>query len=411
MSIKNKVGRKIEDGINLASAQFKEDAYEIYKESRKVQPILFVNKVEIGTEWLITRYEDALPLLKDNRLKKDPNNVFSKDTMNMFLSVDNSDHLTTHMLNSDPPNHSRLRSLVQKAFTPKMISQLDGRIQRVADDLINEIERKGTLNLVDDYSFPLPIIVISEMLGIPKEDQAKFRIWSHAVIASPETPEEIKETEKQLSEFITYLQYIVDVKRKNPKEDLVSALILAENEGHKLSARELYSMIMLLIVAGHETTVNLITNTVLALLENPKQLQLLKDNSKLIDSAIEEGLRYYSPVEVTTARWAAEPFQIHEQTIQKGDMVIIALASANRDETVFENPEVFDITRENNRHIAFGHGIHFCLGAPLARLEAKIAITTMFKRMPELQIKGDREDIKWQGNYLMRSLEELPLTF
>ncbi|EOO68139.1 cytochrome P450 [Bacillus cereus] len=411
MSMKNKVGLSIEDGINLASAQFKEDAYEIYKESRKKQPILFVNQVEIGKEWLITRYEDALPLLKDNRLKKDWTNVFSQDTKNMYLSVDNSDHLTTHMLNSDPPNHSRLRSLVQKAFTPKMIAQLDGRIQRIADDLISNIERKGTLNLVDDYSFPLPIIVISEMLGIPKEDQAKFRIWSHAVIASPETPEEIKETEKQLSEFITYLQYLVDIKRKEPKEDLVSALILAESEGHKLSARELYSMIMLLIVAGHETTVNLITNTVLALLENPNQLQLLKDNPKLIDSAIEEGLRYYSPVEVTTARWAAEPFQIHHQTIQKGDMVIIALASANRDETVFENPEIFDITRENNRHIAFGHGSHFCLGAPLARLEAKIAITTLFNRMPELQMKGNREEIKWQGNYLMRSLEELPLTF
>ncbi|HDR7738301.1 TPA: cytochrome P450 [Bacillus thuringiensis] len=411
MSMKNKVGLKIEDGINLASAQFKEDAYEIYKESRKKQPILFVNQVEIGKEWLITRYEDALPLLKDNRLKKDWTNVFSQDTKNMYLSVDNSDHLTTHMLNSDPPNHSRLRSLVQKAFTPKMIAQLDGRIQRIADDLISDIERKGTLNLVDDYSFPLPIIVISEMLGIPKEDQAKFRIWSHAVIASPETPEEIKETEKQLSEFITYLQYLVDIKRKEPKEDLVSALILAESEGHKLSARELYSMIMLLIVAGHETTVNLITNTVLVLLENPNQLQLLKDNPKLIDSAIEEGLRYYSPVEVTTARWAAEPFQIHHQTIQKGDMVIIALASANRDETVFENPEIFDITRENNRHIAFGHGSHFCLGAPLARLEAKIAITTLFNRMPELKIKGNREEIKWQGNYLMRSLEELPLTF
>ncbi|MES1051318.1 cytochrome P450 [Bacillus thuringiensis] len=411
MSMKNKVGLSIEDGINLASAQFKEDAYEIYKESRKKQPILFVNQVEIGKEWLITRYEDALPLLKDNRLKKDWTNVFSQDIKNMYLSVDNSDHLTTHMLNSDPPNHNRLRSLVQKAFTPKMITQLEGRIQDIADDLLNEVERKGSLNLVDDYSFPLPIIVISEMLGIPKEDQAKFRIWSHAVIASPETPEEIKETEKQLSEFITYLQYLVDIKRKEPKEDLVSALILAESEGHKLSARELYSMIMLLIVAGHETTVNLITNTVLALLENPNQLQLLKDNPKLIDSAIEEGLRYYSPVEVTTARWAAEPFQIHDQTIEKGDMVVIALASANRDETVFENPEIFDITRENNRHIAFGHGSHFCLGAPLARLEAKIAITTLFNRMPELQIKGDREEIKWQGNYLMRSLEELPLTF
>ncbi|PFA03001.1 cytochrome P450 family protein [Bacillus cereus] len=411
MSMKNKVGLSIEDGINLASAQFKEDAYEIYKESRKKQPILFVNQVEIGKEWLITRYEDALPLLKDNRLKKDWTNVFSQDIKNMYLSVDNSDHLTTHMLNSDPPNHSRLRSLVQKAFTPKMIAQLDKRIEKIADDLISDIERKGTLNLVDDYSFPLPIIVISEMLGIPKEDQAKFRIWSHAVIASPETPEEIKETEKQLSEFITYLLYLVDIKRKEPKEDLVSALILAESEGHKLSARELYSMIMLLIVAGHETTVNLITNTVLALLENPNQLQLLKDNPKLIDSAIEEGLRYYSPVEVTTARWAAEPFQIHDRTIEKGDMVVIALASANRDETVFENPEVFDITRENNRHIAFGHGSHFCLGAPLARLEAKIAITTLFNRMPELQIKGNREEIKWQGNYLMRSLEELPLTF
>ena len=190
----------------------------------------------------------------------------------------------------------------------------------------------------------------------------------------------------------------------------MSALILAESEGHKLSARELYSMIMLLIVAGHETTVNLITNTVLALLENPNQLQLLKDNPKLIDSAIEEGLRYYSPVEVTTARWAGT-FSNSRQNNRKGDMVVIALASANRDETVFENPEVFDITRENNRHIAFGYGSHFCLGAPLARLEAKIAITTLFNRMPELQIKGNREEIKWQGNYLMRSLEELPLTF
>lgn len=411
MSMKNKVGQKIEDSINLASAQFKEDAYEIYKESRKMQPVLFVNKGELGAEWLITRYEDALPLLKDNRLKKDPTNVFSQDTMNKFQTVDNSDHLTTHMLNSDPPNHNRLRSLVQKAFTPKMITRLDGRIQKIADDLISDAKQKGTLNLVDDYSFPLPIIVISEMLGIPKEDQAKFRIWSHAVIASPETPEEIEGIEKQLSEFIVYLKCLVDVKRQEPKEDLISALILTESEGHKLSAPELYSMIMLLIVAGHETTVNLITNTVLALLENPKQLQLLKENPKLIDSAIEEGLRYYSPVEVTTARWAAEPFQIYDQTIQKGDMVIIALASANRDETVFENPEVFDITRKNNCHIAFGHGSHFCLGAPLARLEAKIAISTLLKRMPELQIKGDREKIKWQGNYLMRSLGELPLTF
>ena len=411
MSLKNKVGRNIEDGIHLASAEFKEDAYEIYKESRELQPILFVYKGELWTEWLITRYEDALPLLKDSRLKKNPENVFSQEGLKPFLSLENGDHLTKHMLNSDPPDHSRLRSLIQKAFTPKMISQLGGRIQHIADTLLDHVEHKHSLNLVNDYAFPLPINVISEMLGIPKEDQEKFRIWSHAVIASPETPEEIKENEEKLSEFITYLQYLVDVKRKEPKEDLVSGLIQAESEGSKLSAPELYSMIMLLIVAGHETTVNLITNTVLALLENPDQLQLLKEKPELIDSAIEEGLRYYSPVEITTARWTAEAFTIHGQEIQKGDMVIISLASANRDEKVFMNPEVFDITRENNRHIAFGHGSHFCLGAPLARLEAKIAISTLLKRMPALQIKGERKEIKWQGNYLMRSLEELPLTF
>ncbi|MBO1580697.1 cytochrome P450 [Bacillus sp. XF8] len=411
MSSKNKVGQKITDGIQLASREFKEDAYDIYKESRKLQPILFVYKGELGTEWLITRYEDALAFLKDSRLKKDPENVFEKVEINPFLSVDNGDYLTTHMLNSDPPDHNRLRSLVQKAFTPKMISQLDERIQHIADNLLDHAEQKRSLNLVNDYAFLLPINVISEMLGIPKEDQEKFRVWSHAVIASPETQEEIMETEEKLSEFITYLQYLVDVKRKDPEEDLVSALIQAESEGSKLSAPELYSMIMLLIVAGHETTVNLITNTVLALLENPDQLQLLKENPELIDSAIEEGLRYYSPVEVTTARWAAEPFMIHDQEIQKGDMVTISLASANRDENVFVNPEVFDITRKNNRHIAFGLGSHFCLGAPLARLEAKIAITTLLKRMPNIQINGEREKIKWQGNYLMRSLEELPLSF
>ncbi|YAR63564.1 cytochrome P450 family protein [Bacillus cytotoxicus] len=411
MSVKNKVGRNIKDGIKLASPEFKEYAYEIYKESRKLQPILFVYKGELGTEWLITRYEDALSLLKDSRLKKNPENIFSQEKLKSLFSIENSDYLTKHMLNADPPDHNRLRALVQKAFTPKMISQLHNRIQHIADTLLDHVEQKRSFHFIRDFSFPLPIIVISEMLGIPKEDQAKFRIWSHAVIDSPEIPEEKIENEEKLSEFITYLQYLVDLKRKEPKEDLISRLIQAESEGGQLSAAELYSMIMLLIVAGHETTVNLMTNTVLALLENPDQLQLLKERPELIDSAIEEGLRYYSPVEVTTARWATEPFHIHDKVIQKGDMVTISLASANRDETVFVNPDVFNITRENNRHIAFGHGGHFCLGAPLARLEAKIAIATLLKRMPRLRIKGKREDIKWEGNYLMRSLKELPLTF
>ncbi|CAM4292354.1 cytochrome P450 [Bacillus manliponensis] len=411
MSFKSKLPIQFGD-IQLASARFKEEAYEIYKESRTKQPILPVYKGEYGTEWLLTRYEDAVAMLKDPRLKKNPDNVFTSETeFKPILNVDESDNLTRHMLNADPPDHNRLRSLIQKAFTPRMISQLEGRIQHIADALLDKVEYKQEMNLVEDYAFPLPINVISEMLGIPIEDQEKFRIWSEAVIDTPETPEETEAVGKKLSEFIVYLQQLVVKKRNNPQEDLISGLIAAESEGKKLDAQELYSMIMLLIVAGHETTVNYITNTMLALFENEDQLKLLKGNENLIDSAIEEGLRYYSPVEVTTARWAAESFMMHGQQIGKGDMVTISLASANRDESIFENPDVFNITRKDNRHISFGHGIHFCLGAPLARLEAKIAITTLLRRMPHIRICGERKDIKWKGNYLMRSLEELPVTF
>ncbi|MEH7463412.1 cytochrome P450 [Bacillus thuringiensis] len=407
MSSNNEMNRNTLPEIQLTSAAFKHEAYDIYKELRASHPVYQV----YPNAWLITRYEDAVSLLKDARLLKNTKNVFSKEELATTFTLKNGVFLRKHMLNSDPPDHSRLRSLVQKAFTPQMILQLKDNIQSIADSLLKKVEHQHTINLVNDYAFPLPIIVISEMLGIPQEDRNKFRVWSHAVIDSPETPEAMQEVDKKLGEFVVYLRYLVEKKRENPSDDLVSALIQAESEGTKLSAQELYSMIMLLIVAGHETTVNLITNMTLALLEHPDQLLLLRQNPDLIDSAIEESLRYYSPVELTTMRWAAESFTLHGQNIEPKDEVIISLASANRDEKVFPNANHFDITRKNNRHLAFGHGIHFCLGAPLARLEAKIAIPTLLHRMPGLKLKGKREDLKWSGNYLMRSLEELPLSF
>lgn len=407
MTSNNEMNRNTLPEIQLNSAAFKHEAYDIYKELRASHPVYQVHP----RGWLITRHEDAVSLLKDSRLLKNPENVFSKEEFEASFTSENGEYLRKHMLRFDPPDHSRLRSLVQKAFTPQMIIQLKGNIQSIADTLLDKIEHQHTINLVNDYAFPLPIIVISEMLGIPQEDRDKFRIWSHAVINSLDTPEAIRETDKKLGEFIDYLRELVNKKRENPSNDLVSALIQAESEGTKLSAKELYSMIMLLIVAGHETTVNLITNMTLALLEHPDQLLLLRQNPDLIDSAIEESLRFYSPVELTTMRWASESFTLHGQHIQPKDAVIISIASANRDEKIFPNADIFDITRKNNRHIAFGHGIHFCLGAPLARLEAKIAITTLLHRMPDLKIKGSREDLKWSGNYLMRSLEELPLSF
>lgn len=407
MSSNNELNRNTLPEIQLTSSKFKHEAYDIYKDLRASHPVYQV----YPHNWLITRYEDAVSLLKDARLLKNAENVFSKEEFKASFTLENGEFLRKQMLNFDPPDHSRLRSLVQKAFTPQMILQLKDSIQSIADTLLDKVEHQHTINLVNDYAFPLPIIVISEMLGIPQEDRDKFRIWSHAVIDSPETPEAILEVDKKLGEFIHYLQYLIDKKREDPSDDLISALIQVESEGTKLSAPELSSMIMLLIVAGHETTVNLITNMTFALLEHPDQLQLLRQNPDLIDSAIEESLRFYSPVELTTMRWAAESFTLHGQNIQPKDAIIISLASANRDEKVFSNADVFDITRKNNRHISFGHGIHFCLGAPLARLEAKIAISTLLHRMPGLKIKERREDIKWSGNYLMRSLEELPLSF
>jgi len=395
----------------LSSAAFKDEAYEFYKRLRASRPVYPVSMGDLGEGWLITRYDDAVRILKDARMKKNYENVFTEEELENFSALGNEEPLSKHMLNLDPPDHGRLRSLVQKAFTPRMILQLEGRIQQIADSLLDEAEPNHSMNLVDDYAFPLPIIVISEMLGIPVEDRQKFRVWSQAIIDFSDTPESLEEYKHKIGEFAEYLEYLVRKKREEPAEDLVSSLIQAESEGTRLSIEELYSTIMLLIVAGHETTVNLITNMTFALLNHPDQLEKLRQNPDLIDSAIEEALRFYSPVELTTLRWAAEPFTLHGQEIKRKDVIIVSLASANRDDTVFPNADRFDIERKDNRHLAFGHGSHFCLGAPLARLEAKIAIQTLLRRFEHIEIKGEREQIKWKGNFLMRALEELPLCF
>lgn len=412
MSLKNELNHKLSLESQLSSPVFKQEAYDIYKELRDCSPVYPLSSGEKSQSWLITRYEDAISLLKDAKLMKNIENVFTQDEdVDVPISLENRELLRNHMLNSDPPDHNRLRSLAQKAFTPKMIIQLEGQIQYIADTLLSKIEHSNSINLVSDYAFPLPIMVISEMLGVPLEDQHKFKVWSQAIINTPHTLEDMQKNNQKLGEFAEYIQHLVSKKREKPADDLISALIKAESEGTKLNASELYSTITLLIVAGHETTVNLIANMTLALLEHPVQLQKLHQNPDLINSAIEEALRFYSPVELTTLRWTAEPFTMHGQDIQSKDRIIISVASSNRDERIFPDADVFDITRKNNRHIAFGHGSHFCLGAPLARLEAKIAISTLLHRLPNIQIQGAREQIKWKENYLMRSLEELPLKF
>jgi cytochrome P450 len=268
------------------------------------------------------------------------------------------------------------------------------------------------MDLIDDYAFPLPITVIAELLGVPAEDRDSFREWSDAAVSGNTTQEHLdKVLIPHMQAFTDYLHALFEEKRKNPKDDLVSALLRAEEAGDKLSEDELLGMVFLLLVAGHETTVNLIGNGVLALLQHPDQLQKLKDDPSLIKPAVEELLRYDGPVETSTERFAREDVRIGETVIPRGEMVLVVLAAADHDPERFADPDELDITRVDNRHLAFGKGIHHCLGAPLARMEGQIAISTLLARMPDLRLKGSPESLSWRPGLTLRGLRGLPLEF
>ena len=312
------------------------------------------------------------------------------------------------MLFSDPPDHRRLRGLVQKAFTPKLVADMRSHIQDIADDLLNKIGSRDKMNLIDEYAFPLPIIVISEILGVPVEDQDKFRVWSNSIIdaSSSDHAEMFEQHAKEFTEYLT--DWFAKV-RKNPGKDLISQLVIAEESGQQLTENELLGVVSLLIIAGHETTVNLIGNGVLALLEHPEQRDLLIQKPELIHNAVEEMLRYNGPVEFSTSRWALEDVEFRGENIAKGELVIVALDSANRDTEKFKDADIFDITREKSQHLAFGKGIHLCLGAPLARLEGEIAISTLLARYPEIQLQTDVTELEWRPGMIVRGLKELPV--
>ncbi|MEH6891038.1 cytochrome P450 [Bacillus sp. JJ864] len=396
--------------LDLFSSNFKKNAYNFYAKLRTSDPIHRFTFPNGQTAWLITRYEDAIVVLKDSRFIKNPYTLFSSEQIKQLLPIMETDILMNHMLNSDPPDHNRLRKLVHKAFTLRTIEELRETIQEISDDLLDKVKDKKDIELISDFAFPLPIMVICKMLGIPAEDHKQFREWSNAVVEASNLPEKMHESIPKINSFINYLSELIKVRRNNPSNDLITALISNESKEEQLTEKEMYSMIFLLIVAGHETTVNLIGNGILALLQHPEELEKLKNNPNLIQPAVEELLRFYSPVELTTNRWASEEIVFQNKVIQKGDMVVVSLASANRDERQFKDPEKLNITRKNNPHLAFGMGIHFCLGAPLARLEGQIAINTLLRKMPNMQLNAHLETLVWRPTYLMRGLIELPIT-
>ena len=383
------------------------DIYARYNHLSQNSPILTQPGYQENV-FYVFRYEEAKQILGDqNRFVKDIRNTLPPEARgrteprtDMFSLIYNN------MLNTDRPDHTRLRTLVSKAFTNRQIQALAPRIQEIADELIDNFQSKGTADLIEVYAFPLPIIVICELLGIPFADRDKFRKWSHAFIGI--TDDQISYMQS-MHEFVQYIGQMIALRRAVPQDDLISGLVHAEENGAHLTEQELFSMIALLIVAGHETTVNLIGNGLAALLQHPDQASQLERNPELIDQAIEEFLRYAGPVEMATRRYAAEDVQIGDTLIKRGTTVIVILAAANRDPAEFNNSASFDLLREPNKHLSFGYGVHYCLGAPLARLEARIAFNSLLARLPKIRLDITPDQLYYNQSSIIRGLTSLPV--
>jgi len=391
---------------DITNSSFRANPFETYTDIRNDNPVMHFNTTQ-GTFWFVTGYEEAKIVLSDNkRFVKSYENTLPEDQRSS--SGADSDLFTVlyhNMLDMDPPDHTRLRGIVSKAFTNRRIQEMAPRIQEIADELIDNFPQHGQIDLIDNYAFPLPIIVIAEILGIPTADRDKFRLWSNSFIDGA------GDYMRNMMDFIQYIAHAVQSRRTDPKGDLISALIQAEENGEHLTEQEIYSMIVLLIVAGHETTVNLISNGVVALLEHPEKLTQLRQNLDLTENAIEEFLRYNGAVDHTTARYAAEDVMLGGQLIPRGSGIIISLVAVNRDPRNFQNPADFDINRENTKHLGFGYGVHYCLGAPLARLEGKIAVNTLIQRVPDLKLAVPASKLEYRNSTVIRGLVRLPVQY
>lgn len=377
-------------------------AYERLRVEAPVRPAVMPRGLKV---WLVTGYADAKALLADPRLSKD--NRRARELFQVKAGAESvfSSSLAAHMLNLDPPDHTRLRKLVNKAFTARTVSRLRPRIEEIADELIDRIAQAGRVDLLESYAFPLPITVICELLGIPAADRDNFRTWSNTIVSAA-TPEQLQRDSAALA---AYLAELVASKRAQPTEDLLSDLVHVSEEGDQLSEVELLSMAFLLLVAGHETTVNLIANGVRALLDRPDQLAALRADPSLLPGAVEEFLRFDGPINVATLRFTTAPVQVGDVVIPADQFVMVSLLGANRDGEKFAEPDRLDITRPTGGHLAFGHGIHYCIGAPLARLEAEIAIGRLLARFGTIELDGEPAQLRWRDSTLMHGLETLPI--
>ena len=402
---------------DLNSAEFLRDPYPVYDRLRGSDPIYWSAENEY---WIVTRYADIVSLIQDDRLSSDRIGAHAsrmppeaKQYFRPFFGA-----VSSWMLMIDPPDHTRLRGLVNKAFTPAVVDSMRQQVQQLVDDMLTQVKPAGRMDLMNDLANPLPAIVIADLLGVPVTDQRAFKEWSDDIamglsgIDSARTKEELfgmyDLAQKSYVSLAAYFREKVAELRASPQNNLLSAFIQAEEQGDRLSEHELIANCVLLMLAGHETTTNLVGNGMLALLRNPDQKDALTREPEAIVVAVEELLRYDSPVQ-KMARIAKGDMEMAGKQIKQGQLVCFSFAAGNRDPAQFEAPEKLDIARRPNRHLAFGHGLHYCVGAALARLEGQIAVNTILAELPGLKL--ETQDLEWNRNLTLRGLKALPVTF
>lgn len=383
---------RLESGVafNPLSAQLRADPYPLYDELRRKDP---VHRMRLLDAWVLTNYEDVDMVLRDHRRFGNEGRDFGYIP---YIS----------MLDLDPPAHTRIRGLVSQGFTPRSVAALEPRIRQRVDELLDALEGKDRIDLIQDFAFPLPIIVIAELLGIPPEDREQFNEWSNVVSLTVDpllNETQIRQVRQTIEELFDYFDGVAAARRENPQDDLVSVLANAEEDGERLSREDLLINLVLFLAAGNETTRNLVGNGTLALLRHPDQLQRLRANPGLLDTAIDELLRYDSPVQLDS-RIAREPLEIGGKKIKPGQRALCVLGAANRDPAAFPEPDNLDIGREAANHLAFGRGIHYCLGAPLAKLEGRIAFEALLSRYQSLALA---EEPRYRDQVTLRGLEAL----
>ena len=399
-------------GVDITTARFKANPFPFYARLREEAPVFAVQLGGRGRRraWLITRYDDVLSVLKDDaRFVKAPASAMSAAQLRAAPNMPGVfSAVQRNLLALDGADHDRLKVLVHKAFTPRMIEQMHGATQHVTDAALDRAKRRGSMDLVADFALPVPLTIIGRILGVPEEDNPRFNRGMKAFVAIGGSPNPL--LLPPMLAFMAYLRRLIGARRRQPQDDLISALVQAQESSDHLSDDEILAMVFLLLSAGHETTVNLIASGTLALLQNPDQLARLRDEPTLIRSAIEELVRYAPPAETATERYATQDTVIAGTRIPRGELVLAVLASANRDPAQFDSPDVLDIARASNRHLSFGQGMHYCLGAPLSRMEAQIAIGTLLRRAPGLRLSLPADQLRWRSSFIVRGLESLPVT-